>query len=371
MKFRCERDLLVETVGTTSRAVSTRSGGIQALAGLRFELSRDLLHITGADSDLDLVIEADTRVNGLEEGQFVVDARLVSDIVRSFDPGAVSVDSDDEEVRIVSGRSQFGVKTYPSDDYPKLPPIEGAVMSMPGGQLADALRQVVRAASRNDMRQQFTGVLFSAEDKGLRLVATDSYRLAMRDLGKVEGMAGDFRSVVPARALGEVQRLLGVGSDDARDMTFRNGDVHVAFDVGQVRVRTRLIKADFPEYRQLVPPNYPNRATLPKETFLDALRRMRLMVRDDSSSVRVSLGADGLRLMVVHPDMGRADEDVDAKYEGNEMTVAFNPSFLIDGVEPVAGDEVVLETVDATKPAMVRGIEGDEYRYLLMPVRIP
>jgi DNA polymerase-3 subunit beta len=137
-----------------------------------------------------------------------------------------------------------------------------------------------------------------------------------------------------------------------------------------VQLTTRLIEGEFPNYRQLIPPTYPNRLVVGREALLDGVRRVKLLARDATTPVRIALRAEGIELTVITTDYGQATEDLDAKYEGAEMVVAFNPNYLIDGLEALGGDEVQLETLDALKPATLRPTEGDDYLYLLMPVRV-
>jgi len=365
VKLRCERDTLVEALSTAGRAVSSRGGALPVLSGLRLEVTGDQLHLAG--SDLDLTIQVVVAVAGNGNGVCVVPARLVADIVRALEPGAVTVETDDDEMRIVSGRSQFAVRTLPADEFPRLPaPIGGHEVTLAAADLAEALRQVVRAASSDDARPVLTGVLMAAEEAGLRLVATDSYRLAVRDLVGTTVLGEGQKVLVPSRALAELQRLLV----DAEQLTLRLAEHDASFDVGDVRLTTRLIEGEFPNYRQLIPSSYPNRLIVPKTALLDAVRRVKLLVRDQTTPVRIALRADGIELTVVSQEVGQATEDVDAKYEGAEITVAFNPTYLIDGIEAISGDEVLLETLDALKPATIRAGEGSDYLYLLMPVRV-
>ena len=333
--------------------------------------------------------------------------RLVIDIVRALDPGAVTVesDSDDDELRISAGRSHFSVRTHPAGDFPRLPPISGEAVQLPATGLTEALRQVVRAASSEDSRPILTGVLMAAEQGGLRLVATDSYRLAVRDLPGVGVLREDQHVLVPSRALAELQRLLSSAArsssagppsaaGEAADATpqptadaipptpatpirdegpaavLRLGDHDATFELGAVKLTTRLIEGDFPNYRQLIPSNYPNSLIVGREALLDAVRRVKLMVRDPTTPVRIAMRSDGIELTVITQDWGQATEEVDAKYEGAEMVVAFNPNYLIDGVEAITSDDVQVETLDALKPATLKPTEGSDYLYLLMPVRV-
>jgi len=334
------------------------------LGGVRLSVTGDSLEVTG--TDLDLTITVSTSVSGSADGVVVAPGRLVTDIVRALEPGAVGVEADDEELRIASGRSHFTVRTHPAGDFPRLPAPAGETVSLEAAGLMEALRQVTRAASNEESRPILTGVLMAAEEDGLRLVATDSYRLAVRDLPGL-GVLGEGQKVlVPSRALNELLRLLaGEGS-----VSLRLGAHDATFTVGAVTLTTRLIEGEFPNYRALIPSGYPNRLTVGREALLDAVRRVKLLARDATTPVRIALRPTGIELTVITTDWGTAVEEVDAKYEGAEMTVAFNPNFLIEGVEAVTGDEVALDTLDALKPATLRPIDSDAYLYLLMPVRV-
>ena len=371
MKFRCERDTLVEALGTASRAVTARGSATAALSGVRLEVAGNQLTVVG--TDLDLTVRVEIEAIGLDDGGVVAPARLAADIVRALEPGAVTFEGGDDEVEISAARSRFVVRTYAVADFPVLPEPRPEQVTLPTASLSEALRQVVRAASSDDARPLLTGVLVAAEGAGTRLVATDSYRLALRDVpGTGPLPEGTEQILVPARALTELQRLLPGVKEGGEQTTvgFSVSDLDASFTVGGVRLTTRLLDGKFPDYRQLIPPGYPNRLRVGKEAILDALRRVRLLVRDNTTPVRLSMRPGAVELTVVSQEVGSASEDVDAEFEGEELTVAFNPTYLIDGVEAVADDEVLLETLDATKPATVRGPEHEEYRYLLMPVRV-
>lgn len=363
MKFRCERDVLVDALGTATRAVASRGGALPVLSGVKAEVAGDRLVLTG--SDLDLTIQVSVTVAGQGDGVAVLPARLVADIVRALEPGAVHVEADGDEGRISSGRSQFAVRLLQAEDFPRLPDAPGDEVTLEAASLAEALRQVVRAASHDDARPILTGVLMAAEGDGLRLVATDSYRLAVRDLRGTTVLREGQTVLVPSKALEELTRVLQ-GSDS---VTLRLAERDATFVVGDTRLTTRLIEGEFPNYRQLIPSAHPNRLTVGREPLLDALRRVKLLARE-ATPVRIALKGEGIELTAVTQDVGQAHEDLDAKYEGVEMVIAFNPEYLADGIDAVEGDEVTLETVDALKPAVVRSVESQDYLYLLMPVRV-
>ncbi len=363
MKFRCERDVLSDALSAAGRAVSTRGGSLPVLAGIRLELLGDQLALTG--SDLDLTIAVTVEVSGDRDGVVVVPSKLASEILRALEPGRVEFETDDNEARITSGRSQFAVRMIPAEEFPQLPDPTADAVTLSVGSFDDALRQVVPAASGDDARPILTGVLLAAEGDGLRLVATDSYRLAIRDLPGTSVLSEGQQVLVPSRALAELRKVLG----DSDEITLRLGERDASFEVGNVRLTTRLIEGEFPNYRSLIPDSHPNRLTLDRETILDAVRRVRIMARE-ATPVRLVQKPDSLELMAVSQELGQAHEEVDAKYEGTELTVAFNPEFLIAGVEATPGSEITLESVDALKPALVRSTEVEDFLYLLMPVRV-
>ena len=364
MKFRCERDVLADAVGSAGRAATNRTGTLPVLAGVRMQVEGDTLTVTG--TDLELTIRLSVDVGGERDGAAVVPARLVGDIVKALPAGAVHVELGDDEMSISAGRSQFSVRPLSLDDYPAQVEPDANPVTLSSDQVANALRQVVRAASTDDARAVLTGVLIASEDDGLKLVATDSYRLAVRELPQSSILAAGQKVLVPGRALAELQRIL---HGDA-ELTVRLGAREAVFEVGGTRLTTRLIEGEYPNYRNLLPSSYPNVLTVARDALLEALRRVKILAQD-STPVRLTLGGDTLQLTAITQDVGNAAEEIDANYDGAEMTVAFNPDYLAAGIDAIDGDEVTLATMDPMKPAVLRGVGHDEYLYLLMPVRVP
>lgn len=365
MKFRCERDVLVEALGTAGRATVNRGGALPILAGIRTELSGNVLTLTGHDLELTISVSIRDGVAGETDGVAVLPARLVSDIVRALPPGAVEVAVDDEKAHITAGRSEFSLRVFLADEFPRLPEPVGEPVTIDAEQFLAALKQVVPAASGDDARPILTGVLVTAEEGGLRLVATDSYRLAVRDLPGQTLLAEGQSVLVPSRALNDLTKVLG----DSQQLTLRLGERDASFEAGDVRLTTVLIEGDFPPYRGLIPNTQPNRLAVGREALLEGVRRVKLLARE-ATPVRLSMSSDGLELVAVTQDVGQAHEWLDGKFEGTELTTAFNPDYLLQGIEVLPGDEVVIETVDALKPAVVRNPEHGEFLYLLMPVRV-
>jgi DNA polymerase III subunit beta len=364
VKFRSERDVLAEALATAGRAATGRTGTLPVLSGLRLELHDDRLTVTG--TDLELTIQLQITVGGESDGGVVLPARLASDIVRSLPSGKVDVEVDGEEVRISGGRSQFSVRPLAYDDYPRVASSEAGSVTLDAAAFGEALRQVVRAASHDEARPVLTGVLLTAENDGLRLVATDSYRLALRDLPGVSVLGANQKVLVPGRALNELNRLLSGGPE----VVLRLGEREATFEVGSTKLTTRLIDGEFPNYRALIPAEQPNELTVSRESLLESLRRVKIFATGNVP-VRLKISADGLELTAVTQDIGNANEQLDASATGTDLIIAFNAEYLIEGVEAVNTEMVSLQTRDPARAALVRGVGIDDYLYLLMPVRVP
>lgn len=365
MKFKSERDLLVEALSAASRVVATRLIG--ASSGILLSLTGNQLTVTG--TDLDITVRTNIDVIGIEDGAAVVPARLIVDAVRSLEAGAVTIATRDENVEVSLGRAKFSLRTFSVMDYPNLPPVTGTNTTIAALDLVQGLNQVVRAAANDDARPLLTGVLFTHDNNTLRLIATDSYRLAVRDVPGVPGIGGSHDLLVPARALQELQRGAATLATDA-EIGVTLTDAEICFVAGSSTISSRLIDGNYPSVLQLIPASYPNQLRIAKDTLLTSLKRAKLLAKDSTSSVRLTMKEKTVEIRTQSIDTGDIEDNVDADYQGEELTIAFNPSFLIDGIEAVIGDEVVLEMSDAVRPAMVHGVEDVRFRYLLMPVRV-
>ena len=376
MKFRCERDALLDALNVAVRAAAGTSSSRAALTGAHLDLTGGTLVVTG--SDLDLTLSVTTEVAGEADGAAVTPARLLTDVVRAVPAGSVEFSvTDDGEASIVAGSSEFSIRLIPEEDYPQLAFNEstdegaGSVAFSPAvtfdaPEFREALSQVVRSASSDDSRPILTGVLMAAEDEGqLRLVSTDSYRLSVRDLEGSSILGEHQRVLVPSRALGELQRLIA----DSGEVTLKLAEHYAQFVVGPVQLTTRLIPGEFPNYQGLIPSDHPNCLTTNREQLLEVVRRVRLLAQD-STPVRLVMSAENLEVIAITHDVGKANESMHAQYEGEELTVAFNPGYLIDGIEAAVGDEITLHTADAVKPALLRSVGDESFLYLLMPVRV-
>lgn len=359
MRIRAERDDLADVLSRAGRAVGTRSP-LPILQGALVEVTGKTMRVTG--TDLEVTVRTDLEVEVIEEGRTVLPSRLATEAVRKLPPGAVVIEAREGEIEITGGGPRFRFRELVVDDYPKLEePDLSAAAGVDGDAFAAALGQVMVAASTDDARPILTGVYFEHEEGKLRLVATDSYRLAVRDVPAVDA---DLSGLVPVRALKELGRSVG-----AADLQVAVGGREATFASSRGTMTARVIEGAFPNYRQLLPDSYPSRLRVGREALLDAIDRASL-VAEDHIPIRLTLSSEGVELSVSRQDVGGETEHVEGEYDGEEMTIAFNSRYLNDGVNAVEEETVILDVLDPLKPGVIRGGEGEDFLYLLMPVRL-
>jgi DNA polymerase III subunit beta len=362
VKFRCERDVLAEALATAQRGVSTRPG-IPALTGVMVSVDEEGLVLVTTDLEVTTQVQVPVEVG--ESGSALVPARLIAEMVKSLPPDAVDVSSDGSQAKVTCRSFEGTLRCLAAEDFPVLREPEGTRLTVSAEEFGAAVGQAARAASRDEARPILTGVLLEANREGLTLAATDSYRLAVREVQATGD--GEAKALVPERALSEAGRA--AVAEERGEVEVRMGESQATFRVGGLRLTSRLIEGEFPNYRQLIPEPGGNKLRAPRQELLEAVRRVGLLARDNAP-IRLELNALGARLSSSSPDLGDAVEAVEASYEGEELTVAFNPSYLADGLAATVGERVQIELRDGLKPGVIRG-EGDEFTYLVMPIRLP
>lgn len=361
MRIRAERDELADVFSRANRAVGLRPAQ-PILQGVLCETIGSKLRVTGTDLEMTVRTTADVDVQ--REGRVVVPGRLATEAIRKLPSGSVTVEANDAEVVITGRGPKFSLRELPTADYPELdePRLEGS-QGVDGELLGNSINQVAVAASSDGARPILTGVLFEPTDEGVRLVATDSYRLALREL---EGFSLAEAGLVPARGLKELTRSVG-----DKKMQMLVGTREIVFGSTRGSLTLRLIEGNFPNYRSLLPDSYPNHLVVGKEQLLDALSRAAL-VAEDHIPVRITMRDGGAEMTVTRQDVGGEVEHLPGEFEGTaeEVLIAFNPKYLSEGVSAIASDEVQIEVSDGLKPAVLRGVGDNSFLYLLMPVRI-
>jgi DNA polymerase-3 subunit beta len=376
MKFRVERDALADAVAWAARSLSSRPT-IPVLAGLLLSVENDLLSISGFD--LEASTEVDLEVSGAAAGQALVSGRLLTEITRALPPHPVDVAVDGSRLTISCGSARFTLPTMPVEDYPKLPVMPTTAGTVDGAGFAAAVGQVAIAAGRDDTLPMLTGIRLEIEGDRLTLAATDRYRLAVRELRwSPEAPTGASAQVlVPARTLADAAKSLA-NTDTltiALSASEGTGEGIIGFTGSSggraARATTRLLDATFPAYRSLLPTEWSATAEVTVAPLLEAVKRVAL-VAARTAPVRLEFAEGGVGLSAGGDDEGRAEESLEVGYEGEPITTAFNPQFLLDGLTALPTTGARMLFTSANKPVVLRPEgDGSDYTYLIMPVRLP
>ncbi|PWJ55759.1 DNA polymerase III, beta subunit [Quadrisphaera granulorum] len=381
MRFGVERDVLADAVGWTARTLPARPP-VPVLSGVLLEATEPgVLKLSSFDYEVSAHVEVSAEVH--EPGRVLVSGRLLADIARSLPGQPVQVSLQGPRVVVTCGSSRFTLLTMPVDDYPTLPAMPDVLGSVAGDVFASAVAQVVVAASRDETLPVLTGVRVEIEGDELTLLATDRYRLAVRTLPWSAGSGGASSSaLVRARTLSEVARAMGSGEvvvalspDAAVEGRGRGGSGLVGFEAGGRRTTSLLVDGDYPKVRSLFPAESPISAVVSVPALVEAVRRVAL-VAERSRPVRLSFTEGQVVLEAGDGEDAQASEAITAQLHGDDVTIAFNPQFLLDGLLALSTPYVRLSFTVPTKPAVLTGQleedgdSSDHYRYLLMPVRL-
>lgn len=376
MKFRVERDVLAEAVAWAARSLSARPT-IPVLAGLLLSVTGDQLSISGFD--LEASTEVDLEVSAAAAGQALVSGRLLADITRALPPHPVDVTVDGSRLGISCGAARFTLPTMPVADYPTLPAMPTTAGTVDSSEFATAVAQVALAAGRDDTLPMLTGVRLEIDGERLTLAATDRYRLAVRELTWTphDPSAPGAQVLVPARTLADASKSLAQSTTMtiALSSSGGTGEGIIGFSGtthGRAsRATTRLLDAAFPAYRSLLPSDWSSVAEVGVAGLVESVKRVAL-VADRNAPVRLEFAENSLSLTAGGEDEGRAEENLEVSYEGEPITTAFNPQFLLDGLGALSSGTARMLFTSSSKPVVLRSdADGNDYTYLIMPVRLP
>jgi DNA polymerase III subunit beta len=375
VKIILERDVLAEAVAWTARALPARPT-VPVLAGIRLQAAADL---TLSSFDYDVSAQATVAVTTEEEGSALVSGRLLAEISRSLPSRPVQIVSEGGRAVLTCGSSTFTLLTMPEDEYPALPQMPPAAGSVGSDTFATAVSQSATAAGRDDTLPALTGVRIEIEGETLTLISTDRYRLAVREL-RWTPAAPDLSAavLVPAKALAETARSLTSGAEVSIALALpgdagAGGDGMIGFEGAGRRTTTRLLGGEFPRYQSLLPTNLKATAELSTGLLAESVKRVAL-VAERNTAVHLAFTAGQLVLEAGSGDEAQAEEIIEASYEGDDLSIAFNPQYLLDGLAALDSDTVRISFTEPGKPALITGKPGPDghpdYRYLLMPIRI-
>jgi len=367
VKITVEREALLNQLQTVGRVASTRSA-IQALAGVQIITAADGCELRATDMDVSLRVPVVAEV--VREGTVVLPGRLLLDVVRALPSPQVSLElrSAEQDVELISGKATFHIRTLRAEDFPPFPePDAATAVSLPAQAFVDTALKVAGSASRDETRPVLTGILVSASDRELRMVATDSYRLSVKETALESTLSSGFEVNVPARALQELARVAtSARQDELRVSVLQN---QVVFEIDGVTLSSRLIDGQFPNYRQLLPESFEHELRLSGGEITEVVRRISLLAQKNAP-LRLAFQPGELKISAQTPDIGEAMESLPVAFQGEPLEIGFNPDFLRDGLEAVEEGDLLLKLISPLRPGLIESADGSGFRYLIMPIRL-
>jgi DNA polymerase III subunit beta len=368
MKISTSRETLFTQLQTAARVASTHTA-VQALSGTQLHATSDGVELRATDLEVGLRVPLDAEVE--REGDAVLPARLLLDVVRALPADSVTLElrSAEQDVEITSGGATFHIRTLRAEDFPPLPePDRETTVAVPAAAFVETIQTVARAASRDETRPVLTGILVSASGQELRMVATDSYRLSVKRTQLADPLEGSFEANVPARALQELARIAGAAPDEG-PLTVGVGANQVVFEAGGAVLSSRLIDGQFPNFQQLLPESFEHELKLAGEEITDVVRRISLLAQKNAP-LRLAFAEGEVTVSAQTPDVGEARETIPVPFAGEPLEIGFNPDFLRDGLESVGSGDVLLKLISPLRPGLIEAADGSGFLYLIMPIRL-
>jgi len=375
VKIVLERDVLAEAVAWTARALPARPT-IPVLAGIRLQAGEDLVL---SSFDYDVSAQATVPVSTEEAGTALVSGRLLAEISRSLPAKPVHIAAENGRAVLTCGSATFTLLTMPEEEYPALPEMPPAAGTVGSDAFATAVSQSATAAGRDDTLPALTGIRIEIEGDTITMVSTDRYRLAVRELRWAPSHPDlSAAMLVPAKALADTARSLTSSAQVSIALALpgtdgSSGDGMIGFEAAGRRTTTRLLSGEFPRYQSLLPKTVNAAAELSVSLLSESVKRVAL-VAERNTPVRLAFSAGQLLLEAGTGDEAQAEEVVDAEFSGDDLSIAFNPQYLLDGLAAIDSDTVRISFTEPGKPALLTGKPGPdgnpEFRYLLMPIRL-
>jgi DNA polymerase III subunit beta len=358
---------LLAQLGTVSRVASTRSA-VQALSGVQVLAEGGRVELRATDMEVGLRVPLQAEIT--REGSAVLPGRLALDVARALPGDQVSLElrPAEQDVELVCGSATFHLRTLRAEDFPPFPEPGGdATVRVPAAAFVDTIGMVARSASRDETRPVLTGILVSATGKELRMVATDSYRLSVKETPLDAALDGSFEANVPARALQELARI--AQQAEASDLVAGVQANQIVFEVAGTVLSSRLIDGQFPNYRQLLPDEHEHELRLDAGEITDVVRRVSLLAQKNAP-LRLAFTEGELTVSAQTPDVGEARETLPVAFSGEPFEIGFNPDFLRDGLESIESGELLLKLISPLRPGLVESADDSGFRYLIMPIRL-
>ena len=365
MKFSINQSELQNALAVVLKGIATRST-LPILSGIYLDAKNDSLTLQATDLELSIQYTAPALVEG--EGRAVVPGKLFSEIVKNLPDAAVHVEADEESALVTCDASSFSLKALNYEDFPGFPHVDVKQrISIPFAQFSSMVRRVARVVSKDESRAVLTGVLVTLEEGRLRMVATDSYRMALTDADLPDAPADEFQAVISGSFLSEIASL----SLPEATLSLALAENQIVVTCEDTVFINRRIEGNFPNYKQLLPEGFVTRAKVDVDRLVSAVKRASLLGSAEAP-VRFDLNtaSQTMQLSAATQDVGSAQETIGCEIEGEDVEIAFNYSFVLAGLSAVSTKKVYLEVRSPMDPGILRAEESEDYLYLVMPVRI-
>jgi len=363
MKLSVSKEKLLEGLQTVQNVVSTRTT-LPILSNVLLEAADGQLRLT--TTDLDVGVRGSIEANVEKPGAATLPARRLFSIIHALPSAEIVLEVDSKSVASIRcGPSFFKILGLPQEEFPPLPKFEGAkTFTLRQKDLKDGLRKTSYSITTDETRYVLNGILFSFKDNKLTLVATDGRRLALVDIELEFPRSHEVDLILPTKAVTELARLVS----EEGDIKMSVSENQVAFEVDGTFLVSKLIEGNYPNYRQVIPPEAKERITLERESFLNSVHRVSLLSSEKSNSVKLVFSKNNIDIMANTPEVGEARESLPVAYKGREFSVAFNPEFLMAPLRNLPTDEVFLDLIDEMSPGVIK--VQSPFLYVLMPMRI-
>ena len=362
MKFNALREDLLNAVQIVQYSANTK-GVMPILSGIKIESEGDKLVLHATDLESYTVTSCPARVE--EDGTCVVSMKVLMDFLKDSKDEKTSVEIVGNEMVMKGQKTEFKLFTMPAEDFPNVPQVAVPVLEdMDTKVLMPAIQKVSRAASKDEKRPTLLGMLLEIEGEEIRMVSTDSYRLAIRSISEGYKVQEEGQYIIPAAAMANLLRI--AGKTEKINVYRDENRGQVRFETGETSHIIRLIEGKFPKYGQFIPDSLDKVIEVEKEEILGALKRASLI----SSTVKLSVSGKGLTMVSESREVGEGKEDIEALYDGEEIEIAFNSRFLEEGIISIDGEKMVISITEPLKPGIVKEKEGTGFMYIIMPIRL-
>lgn len=370
MRVTCERNQLTAALGVVNRAVPNRNT-IAILSNVLIEAEGSGLKLTATDLDTSITNIIEAQVD--ESGALAVPGKVLGDVVSRMPDAPITLELQDGKVKVQCGKSSYVILSLPAEDFPAVNLVtEGEELELPQCDLKEALRLTAFAASREENRSILMGVLFEAREAEFLLVATDTHRLSLKKLTLPKPVSKPFSAVIPARPLGEIERLLRDNAEETVKISIGASQVQVS--VNQVTLVSRLLDGQFPNYEKVLPASTERKVRFDRAEMLDALKRLEIVAYHSAEKVRIATQGDALEITAESADVGSGREHVPISMDGDDITIAFNARYVMEVLDHLTSENAVLELTGPLNPGLIKAAEGtsvrDDFSYVVMPMQI-